>query len=95
MRVIGRVTVKEKVLYTEFHFGDLSRIQGKELKLLSKNEMEDCLCLVGGRALVDIDARDVERVTITDNFIYDMRELLRDWTRLGSKTNDGDVAAEG
>jgi hypothetical protein len=64
MYIIGKVKVKPKIQWTNYFWGPASDIEGKELKLIEKNERGDCLCLApGSKGIVDIHSADVESVT--------------------------------
>lgn len=60
----GKCILNKKVVYSNYYFGDWSDIDGKTLTLLDRNPEGDCLCLVPGKGLIDVDARDVKRVVL-------------------------------
>jgi hypothetical protein len=60
MSYVGYATIsKTPSDKTRYFFGELSEIAGKEIPVLEKNQWGDCLCLVDGKGLVDVDSTDV------------------------------------
>lgn len=59
--IVGKVRVSEIPLFTRYFWGDISEIAGKELDLIERNKDGDCMCILHGKGLVDVDHRDVVR----------------------------------
>jgi hypothetical protein len=57
--ITGTCIVAETPAYTQYHWGPLSDIAGQTLKVLERNPQGDCLALLEGKGLVDVDNRDV------------------------------------
>lgn len=56
-----RVKVVSDPQYTKNLFGSLSAIAGREHELMERNGAGDCMIIVDGQYLVDVDSRDVEK----------------------------------
>lgn len=67
MKIEGKVKTKKRMNYTQYLFGDISEIEGKDLKLVKKNENGNCTCVIKDKGLVHVDRRDVEMVTESIN----------------------------
>lgn len=61
MQPQGRVKLKEQLEYTEYFWGDISEIAGKEWPYMEWSvDKSSCLALVPDKGLVDVDVRDIE-----------------------------------
>lgn len=61
---IDHVRVVEEPKHTVNHFGPMTEIAGKRLRVMEMSDQGCCLCLhtgEGGQYLVDVDSRDIER----------------------------------
>lgn len=75
---MATVKVKENPTKTQYFWGPISDISGKTLHLIERNEHGDCLAMVEGKGLVDIDAIDVDLVCAPK--VPSLHDLLRNWT---------------
>jgi hypothetical protein len=62
-----RIQFNEPIKYTRNLFGTLDKLKTAILHLSEENESGDCLCIVNGKYLVDIDHRDIKSKTIINN----------------------------
>lgn len=53
--------IKTKPQYTHYVFGDINDIVGKPLQVVEES-VSNCLCMVGKQYIVNVDARDVEKI---------------------------------
>ena len=60
MNTVGQIRLKQTLRYTDYFWGPLSDIAGKPIAVVERNPKGDCLCVVPGKGLVDVDARDIE-----------------------------------
>jgi len=58
-RIIGWCRIVDKPTETIFHHGKIEDIAGKELPVLERNDLGDCLCLYKDVGLVDVEHTDV------------------------------------
>lgn len=82
MQFQGKCILNDKVVYSNYFWGDFSDIDGKTLPLIERNQEGDCLCLVPEKGLIDVDARDVKRVVLEPQ----LEDILSAITKLLKKS---------
>lgn len=55
------ILTKKKMEHTKNLFESIDKIEGKVLQVMEKNRDGDCMCVVNGAYLVDVDHRDIEK----------------------------------
>jgi hypothetical protein len=63
--IVGMCKVIENQTDTTYLFGDIKQIANKNLRILEKNRLGDCLCFDStGSNLVDVSHVDVEKTVM-------------------------------
>ena len=79
--VTGKALICENPKYSTYYWGKLPELSGKTLEVLEREGRSgDCLCLVDGKGIVNVDGRDIDRFDPTphDNFVIDILELIHE-----------------
>lgn len=82
MHVIGHAKVSEAPgALTSCPWGNISEIAGKELPVLDRSRRGNCLCLVAGRGLVDVNYADVASYRVAEEFdpVAQLRQWAESW----------------
>lgn len=73
---VGYCRVKQDLHKTDYFYGPLSDIAGKDLKVLEESRTGDCLCLnPSATGLVDVHHDDIEKFTRVK--VMDLFELFK------------------
>ncbi|MDQ2731574.1 MAG: hypothetical protein M3Y56_07940 [Armatimonadota bacterium] len=65
---VGTAKISEAPAHTRNLFGALKEVAGRSLPVLERSERGDCLCVVDGSYLIDVDSQDVEEFTAVEPF---------------------------
>lgn len=62
----GTVVLKKKIRKTDYLWGPIEDIAGKELTLIEQDKKGNCLCVVGITGIVEVSSCDIKKINYND-----------------------------